>query len=317
MARKSHAPQTPRAPKPRYRVTNWPEYNRALVRRGSVTLWLSEGVARGWRAGGGKGCVYSDLAIRCGLSLRAVFNLTLRQTQGFLASLATRLLPGLPVPHYSTLCRRATGLALPRPRRPSGRVHLVVDSTGLKVFGEGEWKVRQHGYSKRRQWRKLHLAVDEASGEVLAHTLSASNEHDGPVLPELLAQVEGPLEQVSADKAYDSFGCHKAILAKGANPVIPPRKGAAITPPPGAKDPPPTRGAIVKRITEVGSKAWKVEANYHRRSLAETAMYRAKFLISPTLKSRTLPNQKTEAAITVNCLNQFTALGMPVSVKIA
>ena len=303
--------------KPRYRVTNWPEYNRALIKRGSVTLWLSEEVVLGWRAAGGKGCVYSDLAIRCALGLRVVFNLTLRQAQGFLASLATRLLPELPVPHYSTLCRRAAGVPVPRPRRRDGPVHLVVDSTGLKVFGEGEWKTRQHGASKRRVWRKLHLGVDEATGEVLAHKLTLSNAHDGPVLPEVLAQVDMPLDQVSADKAYDSFDCHKAILAKGATPVIPPRKGAAILPPPGVKDPPPTRGAIVKRVTEIGSKAWKVEANYHRRSLAETAMHRIKTVFTPTLKSRNLPNQKTEAAVIVNCLNRFTDLGMPVSVKMS
>ena len=316
MARKTRTGPQQHSPKQRYRVTNWPDYNRALIARGSVTLWLGEDVARGWRAQGGKGCVYSDLAILCGLNLRAVFGLTLRQTQGFLASLAGRFLPGLPVPHYSTLCRRAAGLGVPAPSRPPGPVHLVVDSTGLKVFGEGEWKVRQHGWSKRRLWRKLHLGVNQATGEILAHELTESNAHDAPVLPKLLAQIEGPLEQVSADKAYDSFGCHKAILARDARPVIPPRKGAAITPPPGAKDPPPTRGAIVKRIIEIGSKAWKVEANYHRRSLAETAMYRVKTLFNSTLKSRILPNQKTEAAITVNCLNQFTALGMPVSVKI-
>lgn len=317
MARKSHTPQTPSTPKPRYHVSNWPEYNRALVQRGSVTLWLSDEVAQGWRAQGGKGCVYSDVAIRCGLSLRTMFNLTLRQTQGFLASLATKLLPGLPVPHYSTFCRRAAGLALPQPKRRPGAIHLVIDSTGLKVFGEGEWKVRQHGYSKRRQWCKLHLAVDQATGEILAHKLTASNVNDGPVLPELLAMIDGPLEQVSADKAYDSFTNHKAILARGGRPVIPPRKGAAISPPREIKDPPPTRGAIVKRITEIGSKAWKVEAGYHRRSLAETAMFRVKVLFSPNLKTRTTPNQKTEAAITVNCLNRLTAFGMPVSVKIA
>jgi len=151
---------------------------------------------------------------------------------------------------------------------------------------------------------------------ILSHKLTLSNVHDGPVPPKLLAQIDGPLEQVSADKAYDSFGCHKAILAKGARPVIPPRKGAAITPPPSIKEPPPTRGAIVKRIIAIGAKAWKIEAGYHRRSLAETAIYRTKTLIGPTLKSRTLPNQKTEAAITVNCLNRFTVLGMPLSVKI-
>jgi DDE family transposase len=316
MARTVRTDPQEHAPKSRYRVANWPAYNRALVQRGSVTLWLSDEVIRGWRARGGKGCVYSDLAIRCALSLRAVFHLTLRQAQGFLASLADRLLPGLPVPHYSTLSRRAAGLEIPVLSRRPGPVHVVIDSTGLKVFGEGEWKVRQHGFSKRRQWRKLHLAVNEATGEVLAHKLTPSNVNDGPVLPELLTQIEGPLEQVSADKAYDSFGCHKAILAKGARPVIPPRKGAAISPPPGAKDPPPTRGTIVKRITQIGSKAWKTEAGYHRRSLAETAVYRTKTLFSPNLKSRTMPNQKTEAAIGVYCLNHFTALGMPVSVKI-
>jgi len=316
MARKTRTDPQEHSPKARYRVTNWPAYNRALVERGAVTLWLSDDVIRGWRARGGKGCVYSDLAIRCALSLRAVFRLTFRQAQGFLASLANRLLPGLPVPHYSTLSRRAAGLDIPVPTRRPGPVHLVIDSTGLKVFGEGEWKVRQHGWSKRRLWRKLHLAVDEATGEVLVHKLTPSNVHDGPVLPTLLAQIEGPLEQVSADKAYDSFGCHKAIHAKGARPVIPPRKGAAITPSPGAKDPPQTRGAIVKRITEIGSRAWKIEAGYHRRSLAETAMNRYKTVISTTLNSRTLPNQKTEAAIGVYCLNRFTALGMPVSVKI-
>ena len=199
MARKLRTrPREPIA-KPRYRVTNWPEYNRALVERGSVTLWLSDEVARGWRARGGKGCVYSDVAIRCAPNLRAVSRLTLRQAQWFLASLAGRLLPGLPVPHYSTLCRRAAGLGIPAPTRGSGPVHLVVDSTGLKVFGEGEWKVRQHGVSKRRLWRKLHLGVDEATGLILTHKLTLSNAHDGPVLPKLLAQIDGPLEQVSAE----------------------------------------------------------------------------------------------------------------------
>ena len=137
MARKSRTGPQQSSPKPRYRVTNWPEYNRALVERGSVTLWLSDEVIRGWRARGGKGCVYSDLAIGCALSLRTVFQLTLRQAQGFLASLANRFLPGLPVPHYSTLCRRASGLEIPAPVRKPGPVHLVIDSTGLKVFGEG------------------------------------------------------------------------------------------------------------------------------------------------------------------------------------
>ena len=137
MARKTRTVPQKRSPKPRYRVTNWLEYNRALVARGSVSLWLSDEVAAGWQAQGGKGRVCSDLAIRAALSLRAVFNLTLRQTQGFLASPAARFLPGLPVPHYSTLCRRAAGVNMPVPARRPGPIHVVIDSTGLKVFGEG------------------------------------------------------------------------------------------------------------------------------------------------------------------------------------
>jgi hypothetical protein len=137
MAGKSRTGPQQSSQKTRYRVTNWPEYNRALVERGSVTRWLSDEVIRGWRASGGKGCVYSDLAIRCGLSLRAVFRLTLRQAQGFLASLVSQFLPVLPVRHYSTLCRRSAGLDIRFPARRQGHVHLVIDSTGLKVFGEG------------------------------------------------------------------------------------------------------------------------------------------------------------------------------------
>ena len=196
-------------------------------------------------------------------------------------------------------------------------MHLAIDSTGLKVFGEGEWKIRLHGKDKRRVWRKLHLAVDTTTGEILAHELTPSERHDGPELPGLLAKVKGPVQAVCADGAYDAFSNHAAILSRGATPVIPPRKGAAISPPPGMKDPPPTRGEAVRRIAEVGRKEWKKETGYHRRSLSETGMYRYKAIIGPTLRSRTLPNQKTEAAVGVRCLNQFTGLGMPISIKIA
>ncbi len=308
------------SPKPKYRVSNWRDYNAALVERGSLTLWIDEAVVDRWHAVSGKGAVYHDDAIMCALCLRQVFGLALRQTQGFLRSLAAMLGLGVEIPHYSTLSRRAEGLKVPAQcinhSNHSSPLHLVIDSTGLKVFGEGEWKVRVHGVGKRRLWRKLHLGVDEATGEILAHDLTMNNVHDGPVLPGLLDQVDQPLGQVSADTAYDSFRCHRAICDRGARPVIPPRKGASILPPRNLKDPPLTRGKIVQRIHQIGRKEWKMESNYHRRSLAETAMFRFKTIIGPKLRNRKFQNQKTEAAIGVAILNTFTAIGMPETIRI-
>ena len=319
MAQHSSPPVETSPAKQTYRVTNWPDYNRALVSRGAVTLWLHEEVLRDWRATGGKGKRYGDAAILCALSLRAIFKLPLRQTQGFLHSLTVLLGLTIPVPHYATLSRRAADLVVPDlksgPR--DGPVHLAIDSTGLKVFGEGEWKIRTHGKGKRRVWRKLHLVVDTATGEILAHSLTPSSRHDSPEMPGLLDLVKEPVAVVCADKGYDSFDCHRAILARGARPVIPPRAGAAITPEPKAKDAPKTRGDAVRRITEIGVKAWKVETGYHRRSLAETAMARYKTIIGTSLKSRNRDTQITEAAVAVRCINTFTAIGMPNAIKIA
>jgi hypothetical protein len=305
-------------PKPRYRVANWRDYNRALVARGSITLWIHEPVLAGWRATGGKGWRYSDAAILAALSLRAVFGLTLRQTEGFLLSLKQLLALAIEIPHYSTFCRRAATVEVPKLARCGGGPrHLAIDATGLKVYGEGEWKVRVHGKGKRRVWRKLHLGVDAVTGEIVAHALTASETHDGTELPGLLAEVAGPIAAVYGDRAYDAFDIHAAVLARGARPVIPPRKGARIRPPPRLKNPPPTRGAAVARIAEIGRKAWKEETHYHRRSLAETGVYRYKTIIGPGLKARTLDNQKAEAAIGVRCLNRFTALGMPRTLRVA
>ena len=316
MAKKSRERFTP--PKPAYKATNWRNYNAALVKRGSLTLWIDEAVIDRWHQVTGKGAVYHDDAILCALSLRQVFSLALRQTQGFLQSLADMLDLDVVVPHYSTLSRRAEGLKVPVEcqKRHDQPLHLVIDSTGLKVFGEGEWKVRVHGVGKRRTWRKLHLGVDEASNEILVHELTGNNVHDGPVLPGLLDQINGPIDQVSADPAYDSFRCHRAIHDRGARPAIPPRKGASMLPPRAMKDPPPTRGQIVQRIHKIGRKEWKKESNYHRRSLAETAMFRFKTIIGPKLRNRNFENQKTEAAIGIAILNRFTALGMPETIKI-
>src|SRR5256885_15324823 len=191
-----------------YRIRNWSQYNAALVGRGSLTLWVDEAALAAWRYTGptqrGAQYVYAEAAISCVLALRTVYHLAVRATEGLARSVFALLDVALPVPSYSTLSRRAAELpvalgALPR----STPLHLVIDSSGFKVYGEGEWKVRQHGWSKRRTWRKLHLAVDEATGEIVAAVASEAGVADAAALPDLLGQGPGEIRQVGAEGGYD------------------------------------------------------------------------------------------------------------------
>ena len=185
-----------------YRLRNWGEYNAALIQRGSLTLWVSEETLRAWHDAartGKRGAprTYSDVAISCMVSLSAVYRLALRATQGLLASVLSLLKLALPVPNYTTLCRRRRQLQVSLPRRHKGEpLHVVVDATGVKVYGEGEWKVRSHGWSKRRTWRKLHVGVDEATGEIITAAATTNDFSDGQLLPDLLNQIDEPVAQV-------------------------------------------------------------------------------------------------------------------------
>jgi len=304
-----------------YRIRNWAEYNAALIQRGSFTLWLDEAMIERWynaEKSGRRGAsnIYSDLAIQCALTLKAVYRLPLRATQGFLASLLHLMQVPLTPPHYSTCCRRQATLDVRIPRTPSTEArHLVVDSTGLKVFGEGEWKVRQHGYSKRRTWRKLHVAVDEATQEIVATLATTNNVGDGEVLPNLLDQVPEPIAQVSADGSYDTRACHEVIAQRQATAAIPPREHAQ----PWEPNPDGTvhpRTAILERIGQIGLAQWKKESGYHRRSLAETSMFRLKTLFGAQLQARSFDAQVAEAYVRCAALNIMTRLGMPDSYRI-
>jgi hypothetical protein len=300
-------------PKQRYRVRNWRAYNQALIQRGSLTLWFYEDSIRHWCANErpeetGRPTVYSDLAIQCMLTIKAVFQVALRQTQGLVASLIQLMGLTLPTPNYTTVSRRSATVDVDlETRARTEPMHVVVDSTGLKIFGEGEWKVRQHGWHKRRTWRKLHLGVDEATGAIVAHVMTEHTITDDTAFPDLLAQIPGPLEQVTADGADDTTDCYDAIVARDARPVIPPDANATDHGTDRARD------RTVRRIGQIGRKAWKREARYHRRSLAETAMYRMKTIFGPRLSARTLRRQQTEAAIRCRALNRMTRLGMPQS----
>src|SRR5471030_1876003 len=220
-------------PNYKYRVKNWPAYNAGLIARGDVTIWMERDLwQRGAEAGAvkrGRPRVYADAVIQMLLGLKQVFRLPLRALQGFAASMNKLAFADLPVPNYTTLCRRARDLDVVLPTLRSGApLHLVVDSTGLKVFGEGEWKVRKHGYSKRRTWRKVHLAMDAKTGQVCAALMTHQDVDDASVLPDLLDQIPSdmPIEIIGGDGAYDTKRCHATIAARGALPSIPPREGA-------------------------------------------------------------------------------------------
>lgn len=301
-------------PKHRYRVTNWAEYDRALVSRGSLTIWFDDAsVKESWTpprpVGRGKPGLYSDVAIQTCLTLKTLFRLPYRATEGLVNSLMRLCQLDLPVPDHTHMSRRAATVAVKIPRRErSGSVHVVVDSTGLKIFGEGEWKVRQHGVGKRRTWRKIHLAVDASAKDIIGIEVTTADWHDSEVFDDLLDQVEGDISQVSADGAYDTEGCHSAIAERGAKATIPPREGAVEW----GNDHP--RDGILKEIEAKGRDGWKDDSGYHRRSLAENMMYRLKQL-GDKMFSRVFECQVAEAQVRAAIINRFTYLGMPQSVR--
>ena len=275
---------------------------------------------RGSSQGRGRPQIYSDTAIECALVVRTVFHLSLRATQGFLESVVRLMEVDLPVPAYSTVCRRQAGVE-PRLQAAPARQprHVVIDTTGLKVFGAGEWYVRKHGMekSRRRTWRKLHLCVDETSKDIVAVDLTTSAVHDSTHLPTVLDRVEGDVGQVSADTAYDSGPCYEAILARGAVATIPPRRNARFS---NAKDPPAFRAerdAVLRCIKDKGRYAWRTSSGASRQSLAENAVSRFKALVGERLASRDFGRQQVETLVKSQVLNRITALGMPKSERIS
>ena len=315
--------------KQKYRIKNWKQYNDALVSRGSLFIWIAPDVLESWIYHGprkrGAPVVYSDVAIEAALTVRAVFHLPLRQTEGFLRSLFSLLECKLPVPDYTTLCKRAGNTIIRLPKKTTGPLHIVLDSTGFKIVGEGEWKVKIHGAGKHRKWRKFHLALDPESSEIQAMELTSSLVHDASAGSRLLRKIKQDILSVAADGSYDRQNIYEACYDKGARPVIALRKDAKA----GRyrKDRKSgrwrndllhmkARDANVRAIQRMGRKQWKQYSNYHRRSLVETAMYRQKQIFGSELHTRKLSNQKTEAMVRCRAMNMMTHLGMPESVEV-
>lgn len=315
-----------------YRVRNWRQYNEALVQRGSLTFWFNEDIIKNWHIkdqspARGRPKKYSDVAITCGLTLKAVFSLTFRATEGFIRSLISKMKVQAETPDYSLLCKRQKTLEVALPKNklnPKENINIVVDATGLKVFGEGEWKVRQHSYEKRRVWRKLHLAINADSQEIEAFKLTELGTQDGCVLPGLIDQIDKKIEIVVGDGAYDRYKGHRLAKEKGFKLIAPPRIDAKPTVEctgdstrqklkQDMREALKNRDSYIERIRQIGSKEWKKEVGYHQRSLAETAMFRVKTLLNNKLSSRKFEHQKIEVAIWCNIINQITRLGMPLS----
>jgi hypothetical protein len=277
-----------------YRIRNWKDYNKALSNRGSITFWFDQESIKSWlsteKSGKrGKPRTYGDACIQSMLVLKAVYHLPQRATYGLVCSLMQLMKLDLPVPHPTILSRRASTLDVTLPRLKKNQpLHVLVDATGLKDFGEGEWKVRTHGVGKRRTRRKLHLTMDAETGEILAAVATTSNVSDKEVLPNLLAQIQEEIEQFTADGGYDFADCCEMIAKRKARAVIPPRQTGRLHP---QDEKLRQRDKNLRRIGKVGRKKWKKESNYHRRSLVETAMMRQKTIFGGGLSSRRFHNQ--------------------------
>ena len=315
--------KTQSRPKALYRVKNWPEYDKALVQRGSITFWLSDAFEKTWRPTGekqrGSQFDYSDQAILIMLTVKEVFHLTNRQTEGFMRSLFALMKIALSVPDHSTLSKRGRDLKVNLPKKTNQSLNIVMDSTGLKIYGEGEWKVRQHGVSKRRTWRKLHLGANPEDGEIQAVILTENNISDDQAVETLLQQIDQEIARFAADGAYDKRKVYDSLNGHSPNVdiLIPPRKNARIWKHGNTKAERLKRDDNLRSIRKHGRKTWKKEFGYHVRSLAETVMFRLKTIFGDTLSARLMETQSTQALVRCAALNKMTHLGMPQAYKVA
>ena len=303
--------------KPHYKVTNWPAYNAALKRRGDFTMWFTEEAIAEWcpaKTGArGRPTKYSNVAIETALLIRQVFHLALRQTERFMNSLARALKVEISIPDFSCISKRSIGLprhALSKALDPGSLV--IVDSTGLKVYGKDEWHQEKHNVPARRTWRKLHLVIDEHH-QVLACELTTPEVGDTTAVPDLLDQITTPFEMFMGGGAYDGEPVAQAVLTKqlDAQVIIPPHKSAVRS------DTGTTwRDQHIETIARNGRATWQRITGYNFRSYVELAMQRYKRIFGNTMKARALARQKTEAWISASALNTMTSFGMPVAVKI-
>jgi transposase len=202
-------------------------------------------------------------------------------------------------------------------KKPEGPVNVVIDSSGLKIFGAGEWLHEKHGGKPRRSWRRLHLAVDPDSSDILVAELTPTDEGDVPLVGPLLDQIDGLVSAVLADGAYDGNPTYQTVLDRhpDATVVILPRSNAVLSD--TAETEPTQLDRHIQRLAEKGRMGWQKAVGYGKQSLVETAFYRYKVLVGWSLRARALSAQKVEARIACKVINRMTSLGMPVSRRVA
>lgn len=304
----------------KYRILNWPQYNKALIQRGSITFWLEEGAIRNWLSKehtgkAGRPVVYSNEAILAMLIVREVFRLPLRALQGFVTSLFLVMGVTMPVPSYPRVCCRARTLGKSLRKLTNKRPkHVVFDSTELKVYGEGEWKVKVHGKSKRRTWRKFHIGLDPVSHDIVVCELTENNKGDAEVAAGMMQHLSEAVETVYGDGAYDGEVFRSAAYDRGIKTVVPPPRNASYK---GilegwARE----RDASLAEIEglgggDTGRATWKRLQGYHKRSLSETGLSRIKKMIGGSLKVRTWGNQTSEVWCKSLVINRMNKLGLP------
>lgn len=319
---KANAARRHRVPRARNRVTNWPVHEAGLRRRGDLMLWLDQDAIAGWaaprRSTPGGQPRYSDLAIELVLTRHLVFHLSLRQAEEFTRSVLGLLGFDLRVPDYTTLSRRSRSFAGRQPRvaAGSGAVHLVLDSTGLELFGQGVWCTAKHGRVRRR-WLKLHIGVDVTSGEIAAHVLTDSHTDDAAQVPDLLRQPEGAIASLAADGVYDGAPVYQAAAAGKPSPppdvIIPPRSSAVpSTANPNGQS---LRDQLIQLMADHGRMAWQSLTGYGRRNVVEATMARYKRLIGSKLRVRRRDAQAGEVALGVQMLNRMICEAKPVVVR--
>jgi len=300
---------------------NWPEYEKSLRARGDITIWLSQDAIEAWtpQKNGKRGgqTVYSAIAIETSLSLRLIFQLPLRQTEGFLGSIFRLMSLNLPCPDHTTLSRRNRTVDVQSniDRLPNGPVCFIVDSTGLKVCGQGEWHSRKYGEKRYKRWKKLHIGVNK-DGWIMASKVTEGSEQGPSQVPDLLDQVDREIDCFIGDGVYDREPVYEAVQqhSSGASMVVPPRKDAVLSN--SSTDVLSQRNQHIAKIERVGRANWRGRSGYYSQSYVENAIYRFKRIIGGRLRSKHDAAQEREALIGCSILNRMLEIGRPVSYKV-
>jgi IS5 family transposase len=301
--------------KTKYRVSNWAEYDQALVQRGDITLWISDDAIASWKPAptGQRGAQmkFSDHAIEAALTLRLVFKLPLRQAEGFVRSILSLMSIDLEAPDHTTISRRSQSLDVASELVPSRKaIHVIVDSTGLSIVGEGEWAAAKYGGRGRRGWKKLHLGVDRM-GMIVAQALTHGSADDANAALDLVDSIEGGIASFTADAAYDTLAIYDVAAARDTIIVVPPSKSATRSHQRRSRS--SARDRTIMRVKEFGRRQWKKESGVHQQARVENTFFRYKTTVGSRLRARHPESQRAEAMLACNILNRMMGLGKPES----